>query len=80
MDELVACLKKFHGIPLKRGLKSSNAYDDDIAKVVNTTMSKAFELSILVEDLKNQVAGIQPKGNARFSSQRIISNFLSIES
>jgi hypothetical protein len=78
MDELLSCLKKFHGIPLKRGLKSSKTYDDDVAKNVNNVMEKAFALNIMVEDLRNQVAGVKPKANARFASQRVIDKFLSM--
>jgi len=78
MDDLIGSLKKFHSIPLKRGLKSNNAYDDDMAKDVNIIMTKAFDLNILVEDLRNRVAGVKPKASARFASQRVIDKFLSL--
>jgi len=78
MDDLLLCLKKFHGVPLKRGLKSNNAYEDDMAKDVNTVMTKAFDLNILVEDLRNRIAGVKPKASARFASQRVIGKFLSL--
>ena len=78
LNELLESLKKVHTIPLKRGLKSNKIVDEDIAKAVNTTMQKAFELSIMVEDLRNHVSGVKPKANARFSSVRVIDKFLSL--
>lgn len=78
MDDLLGCLKKFHGIPLKRGLKSNKVDDVNLAKLVNKVMEDSFALSIAVGDLKDQVSGVKPKSNARFACQRVISKFLEI--
>jgi hypothetical protein len=83
MDALLGTLKEFHKIPLKRGLQSTKFEDekgDKVAKAINETMEKAFNLTIMVEDLRNLVSGIkEPKGNSRFASHRIIAKFLDIE-
>jgi hypothetical protein len=76
MEELLASLSKFHGMPLKRGLKSNKIHDDDLAKMANKVMEDAFSLSIGIGDLKDRVSGAKPKGNARFACQRVISKFL----
>jgi hypothetical protein len=76
MEDLLGCLKKFHGIPLKRGLKSNKIHDDDLDKMVNKVMEEAFSLSIALGDLKDRVSGARPKANARFACQRVISKFL----
>jgi hypothetical protein len=76
MEELLDCLKKFHGMPLKRGLKSNKINDDDLSKMVNKVMEDAFALSIVVGDLKDHISGAKPKANARFACQRVISKFL----
>jgi hypothetical protein len=77
MDALLGALKEFHKTPLKRGLQSIKFDDDKVAKAVNDTMEKAFQLTIMVEDLRNQVSGIKsPKGNSRFASHRVIAKFL----
>jgi hypothetical protein len=81
MDDLLGCLSKFHDMPLKRGLKSNKMYEDDVAKVVNDAMNKAFALRTIVEDLRNEVSGMKPKTDTskRFASQRVISKFLSLD-
>jgi hypothetical protein len=76
MEEMLSCLKKFHGMPLKRGLKSNKVQDDDLSKMVNKVMEDAFSLSIAVGDLKDHVSGAKPKGNTRFACRRVISKFL----
>jgi hypothetical protein len=76
MEELLSCLRKFHGMPLKRGLKSNKIQDDDLAKMVNKVMEDTFSLSIAVGDLKDHVSGAKPKRNARFACRRVISKFL----
>lgn len=78
MDDLLGCLKKFHGIPLKRGLKSNKIDDSDLAKLVNKVMEDSFSLSIAVGDLKDHISGAKPKSNARFACQRVVSKFLEI--
>ena len=81
MDILLAALKEFHRIPLKRGILSSKLEDGEkILKAVNDTMEKAFNLSMMVEDLKSQIGGAKvPTGNSRFASLRIIEKFLNSE-
>jgi hypothetical protein len=79
MDNLLPCLEKFHGMPLKRGLKSNNVEDDTLEKMVTKAMTDAFALSVLIGDIKSQVSGAKPKGNGRFASQRVISKFLSLD-
>jgi len=76
MDQLLGTLRKFHGMPLKRGLKSNKIQDDDVAKMVNKVMEDAFALSIAVGDLRDHISGAKPKGNARFACHRVVSKFL----
>jgi len=78
MDSLLSALKEFHKMPLKRGLQSSKIDDEKLAKAINETMEKAFNLNIMVEDLRTQVSGTKmPKGNSRFATLRVVTNFLS---
>ena len=79
MDELLVGLQKFHGMPLKKGLKSNKIDEDDISKVVNDALVKATALHTIVQDLRSDVAGVKPRASARFASQRVISNFLSMD-
>ena len=80
MDSLLSALKEFHKIPLKRGLQSSKIDDEKLAKAINDSMEKAYNLTILVEDLRNMISGVKPpSGNSRFASHRIISKYLAIE-
>jgi hypothetical protein len=77
MDSLMSALKEFHKMPLKRGLQSSKIDDEKLAKAINDSMEKAFNLTILVEDLRSQVSGAKlPNGNSRFATKRIVANFL----
>ena len=79
MDEMIDCLTSFHGIPLKRGLKGNGMLEDEVSKVIDTTMNKAFELKTMISNLRDQIDGAKPKSSARFASQRVISKFLSID-
>jgi hypothetical protein len=78
MEELMDCLKKFHGLPIKRGLQSSGVMDEKFGKVVNDTKEKAFAASIAIEDLLEQVKGAKPASNKRFACGRVVSKFLEI--
>jgi hypothetical protein len=75
MDELLVSLKKFHSIPIKRGLHSNGIVDDKFGKMVNDTKEKAFALSIAIEDLIDQVKGAKPAANKRWASC-VVSKFL----
>ena len=79
MDELLSCLKKFHSMPLKRGLRSNNVDNGDLEKLINKSLEDSFALSVMIGDIKGLVSKSKPKANARFASQRVISKFLSIE-
>jgi len=78
MEELMDCLKKFHSMPIKRGLQSSGVMDEKFIKVVNEAKEKAFAASIAIEDLLEQVKGAKPASNKRFASERVVSKFLEI--
>lgn len=76
MEELMDCLKKFHSMPIKRGLQSSGIMDDKFIKVVNEAKEKAFASSIAIEDLLEQIKGAKPASNKRFACDRVVSKFL----
>jgi hypothetical protein len=78
MDDLLDCLKKFHSAPIKRGLHSNGILDDKFGRTVNETKEKAYSLSIVLEDLCDQVKGAKPASNKRFACNRIVSKFLEI--
>jgi len=76
MDALLSALKEYQKIPLKRGLQDSNIKDDKVSKAINESMEKAFNLSIMVEDLRNQLQSTKPpSGNSRFASS-VVAKFL----
>jgi len=77
MDDLLDCLKKFHSLPIKRGLHSNGIVDEKFGKMVNEAKEKAFAVSIAVEDLIDQVKGAKPAANKRFAC-RVVSKFLEI--
>lgn len=75
MDELGKNLADFHKSPLKRGLQAMDIFEDDMAKKVNDALKQAFELSILIADLRHLVNTVKPAKNSRFAS-RIVERFL----
>lgn len=75
MEALGQNLTDFHKAPLKKGLQSLDSYDDDIAKKVNEALKQAFELSILVSDLKHMVKNAKPLKDSRFAS-RVVERYL----
>jgi len=77
MEELNNCLKKFHSLPIKRGLQSNGMLDEKFGKVVNDVKEKAYTLSIALEDLIEQTKSAKPASNRRFAS-RIVSKFLEL--
>ncbi len=77
MEHLADCLKKFHGLPIKRGLHSNGILDDKFGKIVNEAKEKAYTLSIALEDLLDQMKSAKPATSKRFAS-RVVSKFLEI--
>ena len=75
MDQLMASLKEFSHMPLKKGLHSNKVSDEKLGKMINDASQKAFELMTEVEDLKDQVKGIKTNLNSRFAS-RVIARYL----
>jgi FMN phosphatase YigB (HAD superfamily) len=79
IDDLAGALREFHKIPVKKGLHSNKVDDPQLNKLVNDALEKAFNLSILVEDMRQQITGAKPpKANSRFASQRVVEKFLSL--
>ena len=77
IDNLAKSLREFHKIPVKKGLHSNRLNDPQINKLVNDALEKAFTLSIVVEDMRQQITGAKPpKANSRFASQRVVQKFL----
>ena len=76
MQDLLKALKKFHNVPVKRGLKNKGALDDKIIKHINEAKQKATELTILIEGLMNPVSDVKPNENGRFACKRVVANFL----
>jgi len=75
MDSLLDCLKDFSRIPLKRGLRTSDFFDDKMKKQVNDALERASTLSNMVEDLQDAVKGLKTNKNSRFARQ-IVKKFL----
>jgi hypothetical protein len=76
MDDLESALKKFYEMPLKRGLQSNKALDDDINKLINTSREKATALMNDIDDIEKAIKSVKTDGNSRFASQRVVEKFL----
>ena len=80
MENLIECLGKFSHIPIKKGLTSLKPDDrEDVKKMINETSEIAFSLKNKVEDLKEKVVELKPKGNSRFA-RKIVARFLEDQS
>jgi hypothetical protein len=75
MDKLVASLKDFAHMPLKKGLMANKISDEDLVKKVNEASEEAFGLLNKVEDLKHRLGGVKPAKNSRFA-HKVVANFL----
>jgi len=71
LDDLLGSLSKFASAPLKKGLQINKAYDEHMAKKVNDLYSKARELSLEIEDLRDVIKGIRTDNNSRFSPKAV---------
>lgn len=83
IEELLGCLDKFHGIPLKRAIESIGLEEkvlDDLHKVVDKSLIEAASLKTMIQTLQHKITSTKPKKNGRFASQRIISKFLALNS
>ena len=81
IDELLACLDKFHGIPLKRAIESiglEESAEEDLHKVVDKSLIKAASLKTMIQTLQHKLTKSRPRPNGRFASQRIVAKFLSL--
>lgn len=76
MDDVLDVLKKFSDMPLKRGLQSNKALNEDINKLINASREKATALINDIDDIKEAVKTIKTDGNSRFASQRVVERFL----
>lgn len=76
MTNLLAVLKEFSKMPLKRGLQSNGARDEKLLKMVNDASAKAHDLSIIVEDLRDDVRDLKTNKNSRFACRRVMENFI----
>lgn len=75
MDDLLKALKKFTGMPIKKGLAVNNVDDKEISKAVNESLVEASSLINKIEDLETSIKSIKPKGNSRFAN-RVVSRYL----
>ena len=72
MGDLKDCLKKFDGIPLKRGLKENKAFDEDAQKLLADASEKAHALSLAVDKVQDLVEAIESSTgrDTRFESRK----------
>jgi hypothetical protein len=75
MDNLVACLKEFAHMPLKKGLSSNRVADEQLVKMINKASEDAFILKNAVDDLKDKIRGVKINLNSRFAT-KVVQNFL----
>ena len=81
IDELLACLDKFHGIPLKRAIESiglEEKVEEDLHQITDEALVEAAKLKTKLQTLQHRLTRSRPKPNGRFASQRIVAKFLSL--
>lgn len=77
MSILIDDLRKFTQMPLKKGLSADldKKERDEILKMTNDASEVAVSLSNKIDDLKDRVKILKPKGNSRFA-HAVITRFL----
>jgi hypothetical protein len=81
IEELLGCLDKFHGIPLKRAVESiglEESIEEDMHKIIDKSLVEAASLKTMIQTLQHKLMRSKPKKNGRFASQRIVSKFLAL--
>ena len=73
MEELIDSLIKFSNMSIKKNLTVIEKDErEDLNKMVNDTSEIAFSLRNKVDDLKNKVEELAPKGNSRFAHNVVV--------
>ncbi len=79
MEDLIDSLIKFSNMSIKKNLTVIEKDErEDLNKMINDTSEIAFSLRNKVDDLKNKVEELAPKGNSRFA-RNVVTKFLGNE-
>jgi len=75
MDNLMANLKEFAHMPLKKGLSSNRVADEQLTKMINAASENAYALINAIDDLKGKIRMVKTNVNSRFATQ-VVHKFL----